>query len=166
MAAALLRSLLPLPVSAKSNNKRKDLCSGDEIGLFSNAPEEIQSNYLPCRHQPDEKLGRLFNRRARRGRIRFSQAGLDKRGGWRRQLRSPGEKKTQGVALKPGLGIIEGENGALVLAPMSYPCCLKLFCCQWEPSIARRLPREQRNQILWNARWISFQEYRRTIGRP
>lgn len=166
MSAAGLRSLFPLPVSAKGDNKRKNLCSCDEIGLFSHTPEQIECNHLPGPHQPDEELGRLFNGRARRRGIRVSQAGHDERGGWYWQLCSPREKESQRVALKPGLGIIEGENGPMVLAPMSYPCCLKLFCCQWEPSVARGLPRENRNQILWNARRMSFQEYRRTIGRP
>jgi hypothetical protein len=46
---------------------------------------------------------------------------------------------------QPALSVIEGEKGALLLAPVRRPCCLELFCYQeslfrawsWRPDRTR-----------------------------
>ena len=34
------------------------------------------------------------------------------------------------MLFEPALCVVEGENGALVLAPVRRPCCLELLCYQ------------------------------------
>jgi hypothetical protein len=49
------------------------------------------------------------------------------------------------MLLEPALRVIEGEDGALLLAPVRRPCCLELLCYQeslfsrvaWRPDRTR-----------------------------
>src|ERR1700689_931079 len=34
------------------------------------------------------------------------------------------------MLFEPALCVVEGEDGALILAPVRRPCCLELLCCQ------------------------------------
>ena len=34
------------------------------------------------------------------------------------------------MLFEPDLCVVEGEDGALILAPVRRPCCLELLCCQ------------------------------------
>jgi len=78
---------------------------------------------------PVERRRLLDGGRTRRG-LPASQASFHERGGRRRQLRCPGQIKAQGMLCEPALCVIEGEDGALLLAPVRRPCCLELLCYQ------------------------------------
>jgi hypothetical protein len=62
--------------------------------------------------------------------VRAAHTGFDKGGRRSRQLRAPGQIQAQGMTAKPALRVVEGENGALILAPVRRPCCLELLCYQ------------------------------------
>ena len=102
---------------------RKSGCSPTTPSRFSGTtvPEAMRRVSSPCAW--------FDGGRTRRG-LPAPYAGFDEGGRRRRQLRLPGQIKTQGMLCQPALRVIEGEDGALLLAPVRRPCCLELLCYQ------------------------------------
>ena len=99
-------------------------------GCSPTVPSRLSGTTRAGGDQPRQQPLRLFDGgRTRRG-LPAPQAGFDERGRGRRQLRWPRQIKAQGMLFQPALRVIEGEEGALLLAPVRRPCCLELFCYQ------------------------------------
>jgi hypothetical protein len=126
----LLRSMLPVRIAAQGENEGECLAVGEKIRLLPHRAQQVERHHAARGDQPRQQLLRLLDGgRTRRG-LPAAQASFDERGGRRRQLRCPGQIKAQGMLRQPALRVIEGEKGALLLAPVRRPCCLELFCYQ------------------------------------
>jgi hypothetical protein len=140
-----LWGVLPVRIAAQGENEGQRLAVGEKIRLLPHCAQQVERHHAARGDQPRQQLLRLFDGgRTRRG-LPASQASFNERGGRRRQLRCPGQIKAQGMLCQPALRVIEGEKGALLLAPVRRPCCLELFCYQeslfrawsWRPDRTR-----------------------------
>jgi hypothetical protein len=106
---------------------------GKKIGLLAHRPKQVQRDHIAGGDQARQQPLCQLNRGSRGRGVTAAQAGFDKRRCGRRQLRVPGQKEAQRMLAAPGLCVVKGEKGALVLAPVRRPCCLELFCYQEGP---------------------------------
>jgi hypothetical protein len=100
---------------------------GKKIRLLAHRAKQIQRHHSAGCDQAGQQIVRLLHGRRSGSGLRAPQAGFDKGGRRRRQLRATGQIKAQRMVLKPTLRVFEGEDGALLLAPVRRPCCLELF---------------------------------------
>jgi hypothetical protein len=122
--------MLPVRIAAQGENEGQCLAVGEKIRLFPHRAQQIERHHAAGGDQPRQQPVRLFDGgRTRRG-LPAAQASFNEGGGRRRQLRCPRQVKAQGMLCQPALRVIEGEKGALLLAPVRRPCCLELFCYQ------------------------------------
>ena len=122
--------MLPVRIAAQGENKGQGIAVGEKIRLLPHCAQQVERHHAAGGDQPRQQLPRRFDGgRTRRG-LPASQASFDEGGGRCRQLHWPGQIKTQRVLGQPALRVIEGEKGALLLAPVRRPCCLELFCYQ------------------------------------
>jgi hypothetical protein len=122
--------MLPVRVAAKGKHKGQRLAVGEKIRLLAHGAEQIQRYYGPGSDEARQQPVRVLDGRRPGSGLRAAHTGFDKGRRRSRQLRAPGQIQAQGMAAKPALRIIEGEDGALILAPMGRPCCVELLCYQ------------------------------------
>jgi hypothetical protein len=125
--------VLPISIRAQGKDEGQRLAVGEKIRLLAYRAQQVQRHHGAGGDEARQQPLRLLQRGRPGGGVRASCAGFDK--GWRgrRQLGAPGQVKTQGMLSQPALRLVEGEDGALVLAPVRRPCCLELLCCQRVP---------------------------------
>jgi hypothetical protein len=133
--------MLPIGIGAQAKNVGQGLARDQKIRLLTHPAQQVQRHHAAGRGQPRQQSLRLFaggGTKIRTGSsLRAAHAGFDKRRRRRGQLRPPGQIKTQGVPCQPALCIVEGKEGALVLAPVRRPCCLELLCCQDDSALSK-----------------------------
>ena len=130
MAGGFLRRMLPVRIGAQRKNVRQGLAVRQKIRLLPQCAQQIERHHGARGDQSRQQQLRLLDGgRTGRG-LAAPHAGFDERGGGRRQLRSARQIKAQRMLCQPALCVIEGEEGALLLAPVRRPCCLELLCYQ------------------------------------
>jgi hypothetical protein len=122
--------MLPVRISAEGENKGQRRAVGEKIRLLAHCAQQVERHHGAGGDETRQQPVRLFDRGRPGHGLPDPQAGFDERGGGRRQLRLPRQIKAQGMLLQPALCVLEGEDGALLLAPVRRPCCLELFCYQ------------------------------------
>jgi hypothetical protein len=130
VAGGFLRGMLPVRISAEGENKGQRRAVGEKIRLLAHCAQQVERHHGAGGDETRQQPVRLFDRGRPGHGLPDPQAGFDERGGGRRQLRLPRQIKAQGMLLQPALCVLEGEDGALLLAPVRRPCCLELFCYQ------------------------------------
>ncbi len=130
MPGGFLRGMLPVRIAAQGEHEGQRVVVGKKIRLLPHRAEQVERHHVAGGNQPRQQLLRLFDRGRTRRSLPAPQASFDERGGGRRQLRCPWQIKAQGMLCQPALRVIEGEKGALLLAPVRRPCCLELLCYQ------------------------------------
>jgi hypothetical protein len=139
VSGGLLRSLLPITIRAQAEHVRQRLAMNQKIRLFTHSAQQVERYYASLGAQTGQPCLRLLDGcHIRRG-LGTPQTGFHKGRGRRRQLRPPGQIKAQGMLFEPAFRVVEGEEGALVVAPVRRPCCLELLCCQMIPRFRSRL---------------------------
>jgi hypothetical protein len=130
VAGGFFRSVLPIGIRAQAKNIGQRLAGNQKIRLLPNGAKQIERHHGAGVNQPGQQRLRLRNRvcpgRCRRGPQHCFHKG--RRG--RRQLRAPGQVEAQRVLFEPVCGVVQGEDGVFLLAPMRRSCCLELLCCQ------------------------------------
>jgi hypothetical protein len=130
VSGGFLRRVLPVRIGAQGKNEGQRLTVGQKIRLFADGAQQIERHYGAGGDEARQQSTRLLDGGGIWRSLAGADAGFDERGSWRRQLRLPRQIKTQGMLLEPALGVIEGKDGALFLAPVRRPCCLELLCDQ------------------------------------
>jgi hypothetical protein len=130
MAGGLFRSVLPIGIRAQAKDIRQRLAGNEKIGLLANGAKKVECHHGARVNQPrQQRLGR-GNRVGPRGCRCGPQHCFHKGRRRRRQLRATGQVKAQRVLFEPTRGVVQCEEGILLLAPMRRSCCLQLLCCQ------------------------------------
>jgi hypothetical protein len=130
VAGRFLRRVLPVRIGTQGENVRQRIPVGEKIRLLPHCAQQIQRHHGAGDDQARQQSLRLLDRgRSGRG-LPAPHAGFDERGRGRRQLRVARQVQAQRVLCEPVLRVIEGEEGALLLAPVRRPCCLELLCYQ------------------------------------
>ena len=130
VAGGFLRSMFPVRIGAQGKHVGQRLAVSEKIRLFPHRAQQIERHHGAGGDQARQQLLRLLDGGCSRRGLPAPHAGFDERGGGRRQLRLPRQIKAQGMLCQPALRVIEGEDGALLLAPVRRPCCLELLCYQ------------------------------------
>jgi hypothetical protein len=125
-----LRRLLPVRISAQGKNVGQGLAVGEKIRLLGHRAQQIERHYRAGGNEAGHQTMRLLDRGCTGLCLPAPHAGFDEGGCGRRQLRLPRQIKAQGMLRQPTLCLIEGKDGALLLAPVRRPCCLELLCYQ------------------------------------
>jgi hypothetical protein len=84
-----LRCVLPIRIGAQAKHVGQRLAVGQKIRLLAHCAEQVQSHHAAGGDQARQQSLRLLNGRYARGGLRTADAGFDKRGRRRRQLRAP-----------------------------------------------------------------------------
>jgi hypothetical protein len=121
--------MLPIGLRAQGDHEGQRLARGEKVRLFPTTGQKIQRHCASGAGQPSHEVTGSFDRSHIRSGLVAPHAGFDKRRRGHRQLRLPGQIKAQGMLLKPPLGILNGKDRILFLAPMRRPCCLELLFC-------------------------------------
>jgi hypothetical protein len=106
---------------------------GEKIRLLAHCAQQVQRHHGAGGDQARQQPCACSMAPAPGRGLPAPHAGFDKGRRGRRQLRAPGQIKAQGMLFEPALRVIEGEDGALLLAPVRRPCCLELLCYQESP---------------------------------
>jgi hypothetical protein len=122
--------MLPVRVAAKGKHEGQRLAVGEKIRLLAHRAEQVQGYYSAGSDEARQQPLRVLDGRRSGSGLRAAHTGFDEGRRRSRQLRAPGQIQAQRMTAKPALRMIEGEDGALVLAPMRRPCCLELLCYQ------------------------------------
>jgi hypothetical protein len=122
--------MLPVRVAAQGKYEGQRVAVGEKIRLFAHRAEQVQRHYGAGGDEAGQQPVREFDGRRPGSGSRAAHTGFDKGRRRSRQLRAPGQIQAQRMTAKPALRIIEGEDGALILAPVRRPCCLELLCYQ------------------------------------
>ena len=137
MAGGFLRRMFPIRISAQAKDVGQRLAMGQKIRLLAHCAQKIQPHHAPRCDQAGKQPLRLLNGGDFRHTFGAPDAGFDKGGCWRRQLRAPRQVKAQGMLFQPALCVFEGKEGALILAPVRRPCCLELLCYQDDSALSK-----------------------------
>jgi hypothetical protein len=130
VAGRFFRSVLPIGIRTQAEDIGQRLRGNEKIRLLADGAKQVERHHGAGFNQPGEQRLGLGNCVAPRGRRRGSQHGFHKGRRGRRQLRAPRKVEAQRVLFEPVRGVVQGENGVLLLAPMRRSCSLKLLCCQ------------------------------------
>ena len=130
VARGFLRSMFPIRIGPQREHRGQRVSVGEKIRLLAQRAQQIQRDHRAGGGEAGQQGLRLLDGRRTGGRLGAAQAGFDKRGRRRRQLRAAGQIKAQGMLGQPTLRVFKGENGVLLLAPVRRPCCLELLCDQ------------------------------------
>lgn len=130
MPGGFFRSVFPIGVRTQAKHIGQRLAGNEKIRLLTHCAKQVERHHPARVNQPaQQRLGR-GNRVAPGGCRRRPQHCFHKGRRGRRQLRAPGQVEAQGVLFEPARGVVQGEEGILLLAPMRRSCCLELLCCQ------------------------------------
>jgi hypothetical protein len=130
VAGGFLRRMLPVWIGAQGENVRQRIAMGEKIRLLPHRAQQIERHHGAGGDEARQQQLRLLDGGGTGRGLPAPHAGFNERGGGRRQLRLPRQIKAQGMLCEPALCVIEGEDGALLLAPVRRPCCLELLCYQ------------------------------------
>jgi hypothetical protein len=124
------RSMLPIGIRAQAKDIGQSLAGSEKIRQLPGGAKQVERHHRARVNQPGHERLCLCHRIASGGRRRGPQHCFDKGRRGRRQLRPPGQVEAQGVLFEPVCGVVQGEDGVVLLAPMRRSCPLKLLCCQ------------------------------------
>ena len=130
VAGGFLRRMLPVRIGAQGENVGQRLAVGEKIRLLPHRAQQIKRHHGAGGDQARQQPLRLLDGGGTGRGLPAPHAGLDERGGGRRKLRLTRQIEAQGMLCEPALRVIEGEDRALLLAPVRRPCCLELLCYQ------------------------------------
>ena len=130
MAGRFFRSVLPIRICTQAEDIGQRLRGNEKIRLLADGAKQVERHHGAGFDQPGEQRLGLGNCVAPGGCRRGPQHGFHKGRRGRRQLRTPGQVEAQRVLFEPVRGVVQGEDGVVLLAPMRRSCSLKLLCCQ------------------------------------
>jgi hypothetical protein len=130
MSGGFLRRMLPVRIGAQRKNVGECFPVSEKIRLLPHRAQQIERHHGAGGDQSRQQQLRLLDGGCTGRGLPAPHAGFDERGGGRRQLRRARQIKAQRMLCQPALCVIEGEDGALLLAPVRRPCCLELLCYQ------------------------------------
>ncbi len=130
VAGGFFRGVLPIGIRTQTEDIGQRLPPDEKIRLLADGAKQVERHHAAGFNQPGEQRLGLGNRIASRGCRRSPRHCFDKRRRGRRQLRAPRQVEAQRVLFEPVRGVVQGEEGIFLLAPMRRSCCLELLCCQ------------------------------------
>ena len=130
VAGGFFRGVLPIGIRTQAEDIGQRLRGNEKIRLLADGAKQVERHHGAGVNQTGEQRMGLGNRVACRGCCRGPQHGFNKRRRGRRQLRAPRQVEAQRVLFEPARGVVQGEEGIFLLAPMRRSCCLELLCCQ------------------------------------
>jgi len=130
VAGRFFGSVLPIGIRTQAEDIGQRPRGNEKIRLLAHGAKQVERHHGPGFNQPGEQRLGLGNCVAPGGCRRGPQHCFHKGRRGRRQLRTPGQVEAQRVLFEPVRGVVQGEDGVLLLAPMRRSCCLELLCCQ------------------------------------
>src|SRR5208337_1873974 len=177
--ACQLWNAAPITVAAQGIDVGKNPACNNEVRRLARQAQQVKPHSHAISFQANQQLlgyGNLFTVRVGVWPADYSLYKRRRNSGGKLPLR---QEETQPRLLNPRPGILQGEGPMSVQAHPFGARCFQLFRCQRKTSLpgwllSRAAPSPKRGavppsttfQIRWKARWISFQEYSKAIGRP
>jgi len=124
------RSVLPIGIRTQAEDIGQRLAGNQKIRLLADGAKQVERHHGAGFNQPGQQRLGLGNCLAPGGGRRGPQHCFHKGRRGRRQLRAPGQVGAQRVLFEPLRGVVQGEDGVFLLAPMRRSCSLELLCCQ------------------------------------
>jgi len=130
VARRFFRSVLPIRICTQAEDIGQRLRGNEKIRLLADGAKQVERHHGAGFNQSGEQRLGPGNCVASGGCRRGPQHCFHKGRRGRRQLRTPGQVEAQRVLFEPVRGVVQGEDGVVLLAPMRRSCSLKLLCCQ------------------------------------